>query len=105
MTHDCVYATAGWGIHDERWVTALLEVGLTPHVVSLGRDDADALKLRQVVDAAAAGGLLSSPAPSTPSLPTSSACPSSWWAYRGGTTSATSQPRMPTSPGSPGWTA
>ena len=57
MTHDCVYATAGWGIHDERWVTALLEVGLTPHVVSLGRDAADALELRQVVEAAAHGGL------------------------------------------------
>ena len=55
-THDCVYATAGWGIHDERWVTALLEVGLTPRVVSLGRDAADALELRQTVQAAAEGG-------------------------------------------------
>ena len=55
--HDCVYATAGWGIHDERWVSALLEVGLTPHVISLGRDVPDALELRQAVTAAAAGGL------------------------------------------------
>jgi glycosyltransferase involved in cell wall biosynthesis len=54
--HDCVYATAGWGIHDERWVAGLLEVGLTPHVVSLGRDVPDALELRQaVLDAAASG--------------------------------------------------
>ena len=57
MTHDCVYATAGWGIHDERWVTALLEVGLAPHVVSLGRDASDALELRQAVEQAASGGL------------------------------------------------
>lgn len=55
--HDCVYATAGWGIHDERWVAALLEVGFTPHVVSLGRDVPDALELRQAVTDAAAGGL------------------------------------------------
>lgn len=57
MTHHCVYATAGWGIHDERWVSALLEVGLTPHVVSLGRDVPDALELRQAVSDAATGGL------------------------------------------------
>jgi glycosyltransferase involved in cell wall biosynthesis len=57
MTHTCVYATSGWGIHDERWVTALLEVGLTPHVVSLGRDAADALELRRAVLEAATGGL------------------------------------------------
>jgi L-malate glycosyltransferase len=57
MAHDCVYATAGWGVHDERWVTALLEVGLTPHVVSLGRDVPDPLELRQAVEAAAQGGL------------------------------------------------
>lgn len=56
MTRDCVYATAGWGIHDERWVTALLEVGLSPHVVSLGRDAADELELRQMVQAAADDG-------------------------------------------------
>lgn len=55
-SHDCVYATAGWGIHDERWVAGLLEVGLTPHVISLGRDVPDALELRQAVLDAAAGG-------------------------------------------------
>lgn len=52
-SHDCVYATAGWGIHDERWVAALLEVGLSPHVVSLGRDVPDALELRLAVQEAA----------------------------------------------------
>lgn len=57
MTHDCVYATSGWGIHDERWVGALLEVGFTPHVISLGRDVPDALELRTAVTEAAAGGL------------------------------------------------
>lgn len=54
--HDCVYATAGWGIHDERWVAALLEIGLHPHVLSLGRDAADALELREAVLAAATAG-------------------------------------------------
>jgi glycosyltransferase involved in cell wall biosynthesis len=57
VTHDCVYATDGWGVHDERWVTALLEVGLTPRVVSLGRDVTDPLDLRREVECAAEGGL------------------------------------------------
>lgn len=55
--HDCVYVTQGWGIHDERWASALLEVGLTPHVVSLGRDASDALELREAVARAADGRL------------------------------------------------
>ena len=59
MTHDCVYATSGWGIHDERWVSALLEIGRTPHVVSLGRDATDALELRDAVrEAATVDGVL-----------------------------------------------
>ena len=57
MTHDCVYATSGWGIHDERWISALLEIGRTPYVVSLGRDAEDALELRQqVLEAATRSG-------------------------------------------------
>jgi len=52
---DCVYATSGWGVHDERWVAGLLELGRSPYVVSLGRDAADALELREQVAAAAAG--------------------------------------------------
>ena len=54
--HDCVYATAGWGIHDERWVSGLLEVGRSPYVISLGRDVHDALELREAVMGAAHGG-------------------------------------------------
>lgn len=56
-SHDCVYSTSGWGVHDERWIAGLLEVGYTPFVVSLGRDAEDALDLRERVAAAAAGGL------------------------------------------------
>lgn len=55
--HDCVYATRGWGVHDERWVSALLETGFTPYVISLGRDVADALELREAVRSAASGGI------------------------------------------------
>ncbi len=55
-SHDCVYATAGWGIHDERWVSALLEIGRTPFVVSLGKDVHDALELRDAVREAATEG-------------------------------------------------
>jgi len=59
--HDCVYATAGWGIHDERWVAALLELGFHPFVVSLGRDATDALELREAVLSAATVGDVSRP--------------------------------------------
>ena len=54
--HDCVYATRGWGIHDERWVAALLEIGRTPYVVSW-TPESDALEFRESVIAAATGGL------------------------------------------------
>lgn len=56
-THDCVYATRGWGVHDERWIAGLLELGYTPFVVSLGRDAEDALDLRERVAAASSGGV------------------------------------------------
>ena len=49
----CVYVTAGWGIHDARWVSALQDVGRTPVVVSLGRDVPDVQELRQAVTSAA----------------------------------------------------
>ena len=55
--HDCVYATRGWGIHDERWVAALLEVGRSPFVVSWRPDESDALEFREAVISAAGGGL------------------------------------------------
>ena len=38
----CVYVTSGWGIHDERWTTALRSIGFTPHIVRLGIDVLDA---------------------------------------------------------------
>jgi L-malate glycosyltransferase len=50
---DCVYATAGWSIHDERWVAGLVDLGYSPTIVSLGRDVPDALELRQAVVEAA----------------------------------------------------
>ncbi|MCX6433084.1 MAG: glycosyltransferase [Actinobacteria bacterium] len=53
----CVYATAGWGIHDARWVGALQDVGRVPVVVSLGRDVADGDELRRAVTAAAGNEL------------------------------------------------
>ncbi len=55
--HDCVYATRGWGIHDERWVAALLEVGRSPFVVAWNPDETDALEFREQVAQAAQGGL------------------------------------------------
>lgn len=55
--HDCVYATRGWGIHDERWVAALLEIGRSPFVVAWTRDETDALEFREQVAQAAQGGL------------------------------------------------
>lgn len=57
MSHDCVYATQGWGVHDERWVAGLGEVGLTPQVISLGRDVHDIDTFRSNVEIAALGGL------------------------------------------------
>lgn len=54
---DVVYVTAGWGIHDERWVAGLLETGFTPHVISLGRDASDEVELRDLVVAAATAGI------------------------------------------------
>ncbi len=52
----CVYVTAGWGIHDARWVGALQDVGRVPVVVSLGRDVHDVRELRQAVASAADDG-------------------------------------------------
>lgn len=52
----CVYATAGWGIHDERWVTGLVEVGYQPSVISLGRDVSSVRDLRLRVAASAGDG-------------------------------------------------
>jgi glycosyltransferase involved in cell wall biosynthesis len=54
---DCVYATADWGIHDDRWLAALQAVGYRPRAVSLGRDVDDVTALRVAVTTAADGGL------------------------------------------------
>ncbi len=56
VSAECVYATAGWGVHDERWTVGLSEVGLSPVVISLGRDAAGPEQLRQAVASAARGG-------------------------------------------------
>ncbi|MHB1211557.1 MAG: hypothetical protein ACYC0W_04750, partial [Candidatus Nanopelagicales bacterium] len=49
----CVYATAGWVIHDDRWCAGLREVGFAPLALSLGRDADTARALaQQVLDAA-----------------------------------------------------
>lgn len=49
----CVYATSGWGIHDDRWMAALRTVGFRPEAISLGRDAPDAAALRRAVEAIA----------------------------------------------------
>ena len=38
MTFDCVYVSATSGIHDERWVQALISLGHNPATVVVGRD-------------------------------------------------------------------
>jgi glycosyltransferase involved in cell wall biosynthesis len=53
MQHDCVYVTANWGVHDDRWVAGLREVGLAPQAISLGRDAHDTAELRARVQGAA----------------------------------------------------
>jgi glycosyltransferase involved in cell wall biosynthesis len=52
----CVYATEGWGIHDERWMSALRSLGYRPTSISLGRDVSDSESLRKAVESAALGG-------------------------------------------------
>lgn len=41
----CVYVTSGWGVHDQRWVAALVDQGFQPTIIRFGIDvhDADAL--------------------------------------------------------------
>lgn len=55
-THDCIYVTAGWGIHDERWFEALKAIGRKPRVVSHTNQTDEILK-QQVNDVANASGL------------------------------------------------
>ena len=53
MTHDCVYATAGWGIHDDRWLAALSALGFTPLALSLGKDAPQLADFQRLVSEAA----------------------------------------------------
>jgi glycosyltransferase involved in cell wall biosynthesis len=52
----CVYVTEGWGIHDERWMSALRSLGYRPTPISLGGDATDLESLRKAVESAAQGG-------------------------------------------------
>jgi len=49
----CVYATSGWGIHDDRWTDALRYVGFYPQIIRLGIDASDPNDLRHRVDESA----------------------------------------------------
>ncbi|MDD2859166.1 MAG: glycosyltransferase, partial [Candidatus Nanopelagicales bacterium] len=53
---DCVYVSATWGIHDERWTQALRDLGHRPRIVVLGRD-AEPGTLAEVVGALAGPGI------------------------------------------------
>ena len=44
-----MYVTSGWGVHDERWVTALRDQGFEPTIIRLGIDVPDAQGLRAAV--------------------------------------------------------
>ena len=56
-SHDCVYVTSGWGIHDDRWMNALRSVGFTPIAISLDEAARGAADLRSDVEAATRGTL------------------------------------------------
>lgn len=44
-SHSCTYVTQAWGVHDERWTTALAHAGFSVQSLSLSRD---ALNINQV---------------------------------------------------------
>lgn len=44
-----IYATNGWGIHDERWITALRSLHFDPHIVSLSKGAGSPSELREHV--------------------------------------------------------
>lgn len=56
-SHDCVYVTSGWGIHDDRWMSALRSVGFEPLSISLDESVRGTVDLRSEVDAATRGVL------------------------------------------------
>lgn len=55
MDH-CWYVTASWGIHDERWTTALRTQGFDPRVISLERDGLTIGRAREILLEAAENG-------------------------------------------------
>ena len=52
----CVYATSGWGIHDDRWTAALRSLDFEPRIVRLGIDVQDGDELRDSVTGLSDGG-------------------------------------------------
>lgn len=52
---DSIYVTSGWQARDERWISALIQLGRTPHIVSLGRDANTIPELKIAVMLAASG--------------------------------------------------
>ena len=52
----CVYATENWGVHDERWMSALTEVGFEPVAISRGTDDEEEFRARVEIAAFEGGG-------------------------------------------------
>ena len=52
MNHDrkCVYVTRGWGVHDERWTSALQGNGFTPLIQSVGHSDLALSELKSGLD-------------------------------------------------------
>ncbi len=55
-TNPCVYATSGWGIHDDRWTEALERLGFAPRIVRLGIDARDGNELRASVTGLSTSG-------------------------------------------------
>lgn len=53
----CLYVTSGWGIHDERWHTALQSLGFEPTAVRFGIDVLDGGQLREHVARLTHGGV------------------------------------------------
>ncbi|MFA7323849.1 MAG: glycosyltransferase [Candidatus Nanopelagicales bacterium] len=51
MEFDCVYVSATWGIHDERWTQALRDLGHRPDIIVLDRDATEQTLAAQVTGA------------------------------------------------------
>lgn len=45
-----IYATSGWGVHDERWATGLRTLGFPTTVMSLGREVSSTTELRAALE-------------------------------------------------------